>query len=183
MYNYLAYSESVSTLKTTHLSHHTLAQQIISKQMMVYLSITANKPNNQCTCGRFILAVFTPSLCKSTRACPEITLSKTKDKCKAFDSCLNQPSTLVSPISEWLECPRVDASIHFSVDGPFKVVKGNKRTVINTIIFIQCSAAFIALFLLAANCQVALVTHLAKGTNVKFMSSECGISSALSLLA
>lgn len=155
---------------------------------MVYLSITASKPNNQCTCGRLIyLGNIYPQLVQVYPSLPRlfhsITLSKTKDKCKACDSCLNQPSTLVFPISEWLECPRFNASIHFSVDGPFKVVKGNKRTVINTIIFIQCSAAFIALFLLAANCQVALVTHLAQGTNVKFMSSECGISSAHSQLA
>lgn len=42
---------------------------------------------------------------------------------------------------------------------------------------------FIALFLLATNCQVAVVTHLAQRTNVKFMSSECGIFHAHNMLA
>lgn len=39
--SYLAYSESVNRL-----SYHTLAQQIVSKQMMAYLSVTAKKPTS-----------------------------------------------------------------------------------------------------------------------------------------
>jgi len=76
--------------------------------MMVYLSVMANKPTNQCSCGRLIyLGNIYPQLVQIYQSLPRlfhsITFSETKEKCKACDTWLNQHSTLVSPILEYLE--------------------------------------------------------------------------------